>query len=216
VTIDASGVHFDESDTAVSRTVELNDLLSQAGIHVTLVEPTEAVGGTGGQLSASGLRVDFELSPRTFPIIATLTDLLPPLEAPVPGAPGIEDVIQVARSRHLVALAVGTAQVSLEARGAAVFPLPSLPGLEDVLPSLAPIGDTPLLPDLAPPQVGSGSLTAPNSQPASTSDAIPVGGSIAGLVLLALLVQPLLGARLSSAAATVLAPDPSMCEEERP
>ncbi len=215
VTIDTAGIHADDSGTDVSRTGQLNQLLAGAGIRVSLAEPTQSVGGAAGQRAANGLRIDFELSPQTFPIIALLTDMLPPLENPAPGTPSIEDVIAAARARHLVALSVGGAQVSLEARAAAVFSDSLLPGVDDLLPSLAPSGSTSTLPDLAAAQVGAGTLTAPAPARTSTTDAIPVGGSIAGLVLLALLVQPLLGSRLSSVAAAVLAPDPSTCTEEQ-
>jgi hypothetical protein len=213
VTIDASGVHMDDQDSAVSLTGDLNQALAAAGIHVSVVEPTQSVGGATGQRAANGLRIDFEFSPRTFPQLSALFDLVPPLENPAPGAPSVEDLIAVARARHLTAIAVGGAQVSLEARGAAVFPDLPLPGFDDLLPSLDSSGTTPLLPDLAPPQLGAGTLTRPTTR-AATTDAIPVGGSIAGLVLLALLVQPLLGARLSSAASALLAPDTSTCEYE--
>jgi hypothetical protein len=212
VTIDGSGIHMDDNDADVSRTTDINKVLAGAGIHVSVVEPSQAAGGTAGYRAANGLRIDFEMSPQTFPVIAMLTDLVPPIENPAPGAPSVEDVIQLAKARHLFAISVAGASVSLEARAAAVFPTIALPGIDDLVPSLAPTGES-ALPELSP-QVGAGALTAPRPSRASTTEAIPVGGSIAGLVLLALLVPPLLGARLSSAAAAVLAPDPSTCSEE--
>jgi hypothetical protein len=214
VTIDGSGIHMDDSDNDVSRTGDLNAALANAGMHVSVVEPTQSVGGTGGQRAANGVRIDFEFSPRTFPEVSALLDLVPPIENPAPGAPSVEDLIAVARARHLVAVSVGGAQVSLEARSAAVFPDLAIPSFDELLPSLEPSGSTSFLPEVAPARVGAGTLTAPRAAPVSTTNALPVGGSIAGLVLLALLVQPLLGARLSSAAAAVLAPDPSTCEED--
>jgi hypothetical protein len=91
-----------------------------------------------------------------------------------------------------------------------------LPDVDDLLPSLAPSGaSTSVLPALVPAEVGAATLRAPRATRAATTDGIPVGGSIAGLVLLALLAQPLLGARLSSAAADVLAPTSSTCKEEQ-
>lgn len=214
VTVDASGVHPDDNETDASRTGELNQLLANAGIRVSVAEPTQAVGGSGGQRGANGLRIDFEFSPRTFPAIAELADMLPPLENPAPGAPSAEDLIAVARARHLTAISVGGAQVSLEARSAAVFALPDVLGIfDDLLPSLEPTGSTSAFPDLAPSQGGAGVLSsAPSTRRAAASDAIPVGGSLIGLVFLALVVPPVLATRLSGAASTVLATGVPACE----
>ena len=217
VTIDGSGIHFDKNDSDVSRSTDLNQVLGAAGIHISLVEPTKAAGGSSGQLSASGLRVDFELSRRTFPILSTLTGMLPPIDNPIPGAPGVEDLIAAANARHLVALSVGGAQVSLEARAAGVFDLPPIPGTDDLVPSLAAGGPTDLSSTGAPAQVGASVLTAAPRRGAAGAAAstLPEGAGLAGLVLLALLLPPLLATRLSGAAATVLAADTSTCEEER-
>src|SRR3546814_2128087 len=82
----------------------------------------EQASDTAGQLASAGLRIDFELSDRTFPMlddVLGLVDLLPPIPPLFPGAPGVDDVLAVARARHLVSLQVGGGSVEGSARPAA-------------------------------------------------------------------------------------------------
>src|SRR3546814_13748874 len=83
----------------------------------------EQASDTAGQLASAGLRIDFELSDRTFPVlddVLGLVDLLPPIPPLFPGAPGVDDVLAVARARHLVSLPVGRGSVEVSARPAAL------------------------------------------------------------------------------------------------
>ena len=46
---------------------------------------------------------------------------MPPLPTLVPGAPGLDDLLALARARHLLTVAVGQAQVTLGLRSAGVL-----------------------------------------------------------------------------------------------
>ena len=45
----------------------MNDPLALLGIHVTVLGPTDASGGTSGVLGSSGLRIDLDLSAANYP-----------------------------------------------------------------------------------------------------------------------------------------------------
>jgi hypothetical protein len=216
VTIDADGIHQAGGGAPLLGGIlsplidNLNTLLSTAGIHVTVVGPVKLEGTSGpGQLSSSGLRVDLEVSPRTFPAISQLVHALPPIDAPIPGLPGLEDVLALAQAQHLASIDVGRGLVALDTRGAGSDETPPLPSDTD--------GTTPTFSEL-PGTTGDFEITSPSpvSRPAGTGSSVPVanteapasvpiGIGVGGLVLLALLVQPFLGERIARACGTVLA-----------
>jgi hypothetical protein len=219
ITIDADGIHVgaptnpDPLLGGLLRgiTQSLADLLVQAGIKVSAVGPVELSGGTSGQLAATGMRIDLELSEQTLPALATLAaiaDSLPPLEAPIPGLPGIEDVLAAARARHLVAVDIGRAAVSLTARPSAsrpsaATPTPSSPGAAPPVaqaPSLVGATPTPTAPAVLPPTASV--PTATEETPATT-----FATGVGALVLLALLALPFAGRGLTQVANAVLAPN---------
>lgn len=209
ITIDADGIHLGEakpgdplSGIVGMLSSALNDAIESAGIHVTLAGPVELSGGGDGQLSSAGLRIDLDLSASNFPALMALIDSLPPIEAPIPGVPGIEDVLQVAKANNIVAVELGRAQVALAAR----------PGFEteftELPPSTTPSFTAPSFQD-----GGFGPLptAAPTTRPGSVAVApaaeLPTGEGIAGIVALALLVQPFIGARIAAAARALLGLD---------
>jgi hypothetical protein len=217
VRIDAAGIHTDDPseprEPILGRllTGSLNELLARAGIRVSLAGPIEAAGGTSGQLASTGLRIDFELSEQTVPAITALTELVPPVENPLPGVPGIEDVVAAARARHLLAIEFGRAAVSLTARPAFTAPPLALPAPARPLaragaaqPSTL-VGATPPAPPSSPPTI----VTSAPSAPAATSHAphTTFAAGIGALALLALVVQPIAGTRLARLAGAVLATD---------
>lgn len=209
VTIDADGVHVaggakGSSDplAGVLRGLvsQVNEALSASGISITVADTLEQSADGVGRLAAAGLRIDLDLSNDKVPGLTQLLDALPPIENPLPGAPGIEDLLQIVRTNHVGSIELARAQVSLDATSAGD----------------APEGDT--LVDLgggsfASPSVGLGGFTVPNSVapgnpslvPAeTTSTGVPAGPGAAGVILLALLALPLLGDRLAVAARGIL------------
>lgn len=220
VTIDGTGIHpAGASDPvlgpvlqALTATAILG--LQQAGISVTLSAPVKIAGGSTGSLATAGLQVDLELSDRTLPDLAKLIDAIPPIDNPLPGTPGIEDVLTIARAKHLVSIQVARGAVSLAARPAVDFPASSAPvdsgGSFDV-PSSSPGID---LPSADVP----GTTSSPGAQrPVRSDRPIPAGAGIGSLVLLALLAVPFIGDRLGAAAQAILtADDTDLCAwEER-
>jgi hypothetical protein len=208
VTVDADGIHASDGAGLVpSATVHaLNQVLGALGIRVTVSSPVEQEAPTAGQLLAGGLRIDLEVSDRTYPQIGDLLDQLPPLPTLVPGAPGLDDVLALARAQHLATVAVGQAQVNLgvrsftnELQGSDDVPLafPSdIPGSFAIDPIPSSSGDAP---------VASGPIVR-------TADEAPPAGFAEGIGLLAvlgLLLQPLLADRISRGAAFLLAADPN-------
>jgi hypothetical protein len=217
ITIDADGIHATSGKAGllggiVSPLVDnLNRLLGQAGIHVTVAGPVQLQGASGpGQLSSSGLRVDVEISPRTFPAIAQLRQALPPIDSPVPGLPSIEDVLALASATHLASLDVGRGMVALDATG-----VPPADDGSGATGTDGTDGTTPSFDGLPLPGVGVDLPTGPSASvptgsrslaPVSSDErtAVPLGVGVGGLVLLALLAQPLLGERIARACGTVL------------
>jgi hypothetical protein len=201
----------------------LNELLTAAGIHVTAAGPVEQQGGTSGQLASTGLRIELELSERTLPAIATLADLVPPVPELAPGAPTVEDVVAAARARHIVRLELARGVVTLSTGAAEgvddlLADVPLDPPLTDALADVGPLasGDLGTLGGIgAPLRPGGGASPA---APVATTRApnVPLGAGVGALVLVAFLVQPILGARLAALAGTVLAAGGPSCPlEER-
>lgn len=211
VTIDSKGIHqaggsdplLGELFGAVTGT--LDEVLRQAGITVTLAAPVKLDGGAAGQLATAGLRVELELSERTLPGLTLLVDSIPPIDNPLPGAPGIEDLLTIARAKHLVAVEVGRGTVSLTARPAAELGAPTSPVLPDG-GSFDLGGSTPGF-DIPGAVVPEGTPTPVPQRPVGTEAELPDGAGIGSLVLLALLAVPFIGDRLGAAAYAVLTAD---------
>lgn len=219
VTIDQEGMHPDPDSGPPSLLggvlgslsplfSDLNGLLSEAGIHLTVAGPVELEGDTAGQLASTGLRVDVEVSERTFPYLKTLIDLVPPIDSPIPGAPGPEDVLAVLGAQHLVSIDLGRGVVALEARpGFDFVPAPFVPTVPVVVPAPVPaVLPESISSDL--PVVGSPVQPTPAAVPAPTLEpaVFPVsfGPGIGGLALLVLVLQPLIGDRLARMCRIVL------------
>lgn len=237
VTIDSEGIHLeedaeegeDESDVPLLGAVkdalpsDLTGMLADAGIRVSLPGPVEHSGETTGQLGSTGLRIDLEVSERTAPILGQIADALPPLDSPIPGAPSVEDVVAAARARHLVALDVGRAVVSLTTSPAFEAPPFEAPSTDLAAGATALPGSP-----SAPATTASGSAAAPapasapaavTPGPASSSDTSvgSLGAGIGALALLALLLQPFIGDRIARASAAILATSPAdTCPLEQP
>jgi hypothetical protein len=226
VTIDANGVHgapegepegsdpggligaiagaTDPLAELLAGTDGLNELLAQAGIRITLVRPAQQEADASGQLASAGLRIDFELSNDTVPALATLADAVPPIEPVVPGAPGVEDIIAFARARHLTRIEVAQGVVSLTATPAFTFEAPPFeaPVTGGTTDGFAPISDVPL----ATPAPGAATANAPiATTPTAALPDVPFGAGIGALVVLVLLAQPFLGARLARFSTGLLA-----------
>jgi hypothetical protein len=208
VTIDADGIDVAPGTPPLLAGVlgpltrNLNDVLASLGIRITVAGPVEVSGATAGQRGSDGLRIDLELSASTVPGLLHLLDALPPIENPLPGAPSIEDVLVVARTRHLASIQLGRGLVSLAARpGVSFDPTtpttggPTFPGVGSTPPTFG-VPSTPLSP---PPP-------APTA-PVDASDATPIsaGVGVGGLVLLALLASPFAGDLLGRLSTAVLA-----------
>jgi hypothetical protein len=219
VTIDSSGVHGG-ADT-------INSLLSAAGIHVTLLGPVQTAGGDTSQLGSDGLRIDLAFSSKSMPALTTLLGQLPPLQNPIPGAPGPEDVVKVLEAHHVVAFELGRGVVSLRAtaagpavdadagapvsaaavEGAATPSTPFDVGQTSNLPTegALPSGETPTF------------AAAPAAAGATRPTGASIGTGIGAVALLVLLAMPLFGDRLARMATTVLAAgDGETCPMERP
>jgi hypothetical protein len=198
-----------------------NEVLSSAGIRVAVARPSEEQAPTEGQLSSGGLRIDFELSRDTVPILTTLTDALPPIEPIVPGAPSVEDVIAFAKARHLSRIEVARGVVSLAATpGFAYDPsLDSIAPIDGGTTGFAPVSDLPTAaPSAAEPIAAAPSSTGIAATPASEVPDVPLGVGLGALVALVLFAQPFLGARLARFITGVLgAGHTASCPlEERP
>jgi hypothetical protein len=210
VTIDANGIHAQDGSTGSNLLIgSLNDVLASAGIRVTLAGPFQQAAGGTGQLSSAGLRIDLEISDRTLPVLATLRAALPPLDSPVPGAPGIEDVLALTKATHLFAVGIGRGAVSISAR-AAVTPVLAAPtssaGGSSVAAAPSATGSSrPPTGVAAVPSLGAAApAAAAAGEPPS---GIGLGEGVGVIALFALLLQPLVGDRLVRGASTLLAPD---------
>jgi hypothetical protein len=219
VTIDSSGIK------GAGGTDTINTVLEKAGIHVTLAAPVRQSGASAGQLAATGLRIDLDLSDKTVPALGALAVLgqLPPLEL-APGAPTLADVVVAARARHLGRIELARGAVSLSAGESTdtgvldelVVPLTP----DDALPALTPALDaSTLAPRAAPTAARRPTARAATPVAASTGRVpnVPLGAGVGALVLLAFLVEPFVGARLARVAGTIIgAGDAASCPwEER-
>ena len=215
VEIDDNGVHpkADASTTTTSPigaltgggVDNLNDALAQMGLHITLSGPKQLGDDTAGQLTSDGLRIDFELSDRTFPALKQVLSAIPALPPSPGGAPGLADVITLAEARHLVALEIGRGSVSLTAR-------PSRSLSTSTIGSASPTVSSPPSNTFARPSSGAAAPSIAAAAPPAPSESIgeqrpaspPVGAAIGGLVVLVLLAQPFLGDLLGRGSAAVL------------
>ena len=214
VTIDSSGIQPAEgSGSGPNPGVgALDGALQALGIRVTVASPVQQAAETAGQLAAAGLRIDFELSDRTFPVLGEVLDVLPPLEPVAPGAPGGDDLLAVVQARHLVSIHVAGASVSVSARptaprrAAATTPAPT---------PAAPSAATPT--PATPARAGVAAAPAPASlvgaapAVATPADApeVSLAQGIGVLAILALLAQPFLGDLLSRGAALLTTAGPT-------
>jgi hypothetical protein len=197
VTIDGDGIHLQPGATPtlagviVQLTGSLNDALTRLGLHVTLLPPVEVAGGSAGQRGSSGLKIDLEFSPATFPQLNALLDLLPPLESPIPGLPSPDDLLAVAQARNLASIEIGRGIVELAASPGFAFPDDLPVDLGGDLPTFDTGGsfDFPTTPVAGGPRVGS-------TTPVRTTDGetkIPTSTGVGALILLALLAHPFIG-----------------------
>lgn len=222
VDIDANGVRAAPGTTTTTNVLSgllggvltpsfgsLNDLLQTAGIHVTVAGPVQNGTEKAGLLQAGGLRIELELSDRTFPVLGQLLDAVPEVPALAPGAPGLGDVIALAGARHLVAIQVGRGVVSLSATAAKPFTLAT-----PLSPSTgASTGSSPIA--ASSPVVGSrpGATSSPSLIDAAPAPAViddvpaaaSVGAGVGAMALLVLLAQPFAGSWLARGSASLLA-----------
>lgn len=211
VTIDSDGVK-----ARAKNAPDLNAILAKAGIKISVVDVVTSKAGAAGVREGAGLRIDFDFSTRTVPQLQALIEGLPSIPNPIPGAPGVADLLAIAQARQVASITLAGASVSVDARPAAEFDAP-LPDLGDDFDSLIPsvsagfddFGSvSPLLPSTQVPRVVSPSATTP------ASSTTPLGRGIGGFLLLALLVQPLLGWRLARGSASLLGAAGPECSEE--
>jgi hypothetical protein len=222
VTIDSSGIK------GAGGTDTVNTILEKAGIHVTLAAPVKQSGASAGQLAATGLRIDLDLSEKTVPALHALAALgtLPPVEL-APGAPTLADVVVAARARHLARIDVARGAVSLTTGASTDTGV-----LDDLVEPLTPDAALPAAAGaaldastLAPLGAPGGAANVPSARAAAPVAAaatgrtpnVPLGAGVGALVLLAFLVEPFLGARLARVAGTIIgADDAASCPwEER-
>jgi hypothetical protein len=212
VVIDANGIRAQPGGGGVENTAvtAVNELLKMLGLRVTVASPIKQEAPEAGQLISAGLRIDLEVSNKTYPQVGQLLDQLPPLPTLVPGAPGLDDVLALARARHLLTIGIGQAEVSLGARQDGAVPVDAPAGSVDLpldLPAGSPdpvdfgSGTTPTVASVPPRPVGARS-TADSGSPGFAE-------GIGVLAVLGLLVQPLLADRISRGAALLLSADPT-------
>ena len=230
VQIDAGGVRAAPGDTTTTTSLlggllgslltptvgSVNDLLANAGMHITVAGPVQSGDDKAGLLVASGLRIDFELSEQTFPALKMLLDSLPFIENPIPGAPSVADIITVLEARHLVSLEVARGMVSLTARPSQPFTAaPTSPSTPSTGSGATGGGATTGRPasSVGSPSIAAAPAAAPLAEE-STSPSIGVGIGVAALLVL--LLQPLLGYGAARATEGLLADDLASCPwEER-
>ncbi len=204
VDIDATGVHAASGGNA------LNDLLAKAGIRITVAGPVQTGSPSATTLTAGGLRIDLELSDRTFPALKMLLDAVPFVPNPIPGAPSVGDVIALAEARHLVTVGAARGVVSLTTTAAQPFIAP--PGPATTASAGRPTSSAPAPAAPArvavPPAAPSLVAAAPSAQDrSSAATPISLGEGVGGLALLALLAQPFIGNWLARGSTALLAAD---------
>lgn len=223
-TIDKDGIHL--SGTGAPDPSALNDALrpllgqgvdnvntalAAAGVHITALAPVEAGTATNKERSAYGVQIALDFSSTTVPVLEQLLSALPYVPPLAPGAPGLSDLIAIARSHEIVGIDVGRGRVALDAR-----PRPPVPPSPAELPStlgdlVAPVpGSAEVVPIDAAAAPAPLAASPSRSTPASAS--LPRSGGLAALVLLALLAASIAGDRLSVAAGWLLPEaDPQPC-----
>jgi hypothetical protein len=219
VTIDADGIRPNGSPSLLGGLLEplvpgVDEALAHAGIRITVAAPVQGDSEEAGLLLASGLRIDLELSEQTVPILKTLLDAVPSVPNPIPGAPGLGDVLALARARHLVSIDLGGGSVSLTARGALPSPASTAPAAarSQPRPGSGGVGFVPS----PPPDLEAVVPTANASKAAAPARPLPASGGLGIAALLALLAQPLVGDRIARAVRGVSAADqPAPCPRER-
>lgn len=195
---------------------QLNDLLANAGLSISLVEPHETQAASGAAVrTASGLSINLTYEGKEQLALGQLIDSIPPDLRP--GLGPIPNPISFLVENHIADVTLGAGSVS--ALATPQFPMPDVVG--DPAPPVdagpgfsVDLGDpgfsTPLpaLPEApAAPDTGR-SPAAPATEPASntTDGAVP-----AILVALAILASPLFGLGSSRLADNVLAPVSTSC-----
>jgi hypothetical protein len=230
-TIDDTGVHLEQGAGSTQTTAagglldgvnqvlddvlgtgvgDLNELLAAAGVQISLVQPEEAGSGTNRELVASGLRIDLDLATANAPALDQLLDSLPFVPPIAPGAPGLSDLIVLARTHQVVGYELGRARVALDARQrpdpparpsapiAGGTPTPGGPTASAAFPR-TPAASSPLT--LAPPPVA---RTTDTASPAVAPGGIPLGAGIGALALIGLMVAPFVGDRFAAASGWLL------------
>jgi hypothetical protein len=186
----------------------LNDVLRSAGLHITVAGPVQNGSGSAGLLQAAGLRIDFELSDRTFPVLGQLLDSIPETPPLAPGAPTVGDILALAGARHLVAIAVGRGVVSLSATESKPFTITAPSGASAGGAGGAPVaGSSPSI-GARPGPAAAPALIDAAPAPAVLDDtpaAASLGAGVGALALLVLLAQPFAGSWLARGSAALLA-----------
>lgn len=211
VTIDSDGIK-----ARAKNAPDLNAILARVGIKITVADVITSKAGSAGLREASGLRVDLDFSTQSVPALQALITSIPSIPNPAPGAPSVADLLAIAQAREVAAIYISGAAVSVDARPAGEFdaPLLDLGGDGDsFVPSLVDgfdLGgsDSPLLPDTTSPRA----ITPTETR--RTSSSAPLGRGVGGFLLLALLVQPLLGYRIAKGSAALLGAAGPDCPEE--
>ena len=204
--------------------IDLSSLLGPLGVDITLPGPVALEGDNTGQLASTGLRIDIEASRETVPVLGDVLDGLPPFEPLIPGAPGIEDLVAVARARNLVSVELGRGVVSLSARTPTPRPA-SAPTATPAAPSsgaTSPVASAPAQRPATAVPAARPSTATPAATPvaaapvaATATPPLSIGAGVGALAVLLLLVQPFIGDRLSRVAAAQLATDQESCPWER-
>jgi hypothetical protein len=214
VTIDEGGVTLAPGSSPLLGGVlgplvgSVDQLLKQVGITVSVAGPVSLDGGSDGQLSSTGLRIDLALNRTTFPALTALLDSLPPLDSPVPGLPSIDDLLVVAQANHVASLELGRGVVSLAGSSAGDAGDDGAPvdlgGGTDAGGSF----DVPSSTDgsFAVTPTSPGGVSAPigSTGGRAASTTVPQGAGVGALVLLAILAVPFIGERLAWICTSVL------------
>ena len=202
--------------------IDLGAVLDLLGVTITLPGPVVLDGSTSGQLASTGLRIDIEASQETLPVLGDVLDLLPPIEPIIPGAPSVEDVLAVARARHLVSVELGRGVVSLTARtpaprSAPPTTAPSAPSSGSSAPTASGPVSRPSTAPVARPATQPAATPVASAPVAATSESTPisVGAGVGAVAVLLLLLQPFVGNGLSRVAAAQLATSQDACPWER-
>ena len=198
-----------DDDQVRAAGIDPNSILGPLGITITLPGPSEVKAANAGQLASNGLRVEIRASASTVPALSDGLNSLPPIEPIVPGAPGAEDLLAVARANHITTIEIGRGSVSLTAR----TPTPRGSATE------SPSTPTPTSARPAPSATSPATPPKPSGRSAPIANAaaptVSVGTGFAALAALLLLLQPFIGDRLARFADIQLATNQERCPRER-